>query len=157
MADHIRTLCFAIADGARPGNEGREYVLRRVLRRAVRYGREVLGERRAAASGCCCCWLGVHKEAAALRRVLPTRPPAHAPARPPARPPTPPHPPGAEEGFFSTLVDSVVDTMGGAYPELVKARETIRGVIKEEETSFSRTLVKASGGVGGWVIYGCGG
>ncbi len=58
-----------------PGNEGREYVLRRVLRRAVRYGREVLG---------------------------------------------------AKEGFFSQLVDAVVDQMGGAYPELVKARENIR-------------------------------
>eukprot|EP01025_Chloroclados_australasicus_P014578 TRINITY_DN16848_c0_g2_i5.p1 TRINITY_DN16848_c0_g2~~TRINITY_DN16848_c0_g2_i5.p1 ORF type:complete len:1226 (-),score=185.41 TRINITY_DN16848_c0_g2_i5:256-3462(-) len=91
VGDHIRTLSFAIADGARPGNEGRDYVLRRVLRRAVRYGRENLG---------------------------------------------------GKEGFFAQLVDAVVDHMGGFYPELVAARNTILEVIKDEETSFGKTLKK---------------
>ena len=43
IADHIRTLCIAIADGGRFGPTGQNYVLRRILRRAVRYGRIKLG------------------------------------------------------------------------------------------------------------------
>ena len=39
IADHLRTLCFAIADGIIPGNTDRNYVLRRILRRAVMFGR----------------------------------------------------------------------------------------------------------------------
>ncbi len=45
VADHMRTLAFAIADGAQPGNTGAGYVIRRILRRAVRYGYQTLGFR----------------------------------------------------------------------------------------------------------------
>ncbi|XP_042064791.1 alanine--tRNA ligase-like [Salvia splendens] len=91
VADHIRTISIAIADGSCPGNDGREYVLRRILRRAVRYGTEVLK---------------------------------------------------AQPGFFSGLVQIVVDVMSDVFPELKEHAMKIRETIADEESSFSRTLTK---------------
>lgn len=91
VADHIRTLSFAIADGAVPSNDGRGYVLRRVLRRAVRYGRQNLG---------------------------------------------------AELGFFAKLVPTLVEHMGGIFPELREKQDFITEIIREEEESFSKTIDK---------------
>jgi alanyl-tRNA synthetase len=89
IADHIRALTFALTDGAAPGNEGRNYVLRRILRRAERYGRQYLG---------------------------------------------------ATKPFLCDLVPSVVETMGHAFPELKKNPGRVAELIRDDETSFIRTL-----------------
>ncbi|MCH7793292.1 MAG: hypothetical protein IID31_13555, partial [Planctomycetes bacterium] len=89
IADHVRTLTFAITDGAQPSNEGRGYVLRRILRRAVRFGHQRLG---------------------------------------------------AETGFLSAIVPTLVSEMGDAFPELRKAETRVVEVIREEEESFGKTL-----------------
>ena len=88
IADHIRMLTFAIADGALPGNDGRGYVLRRILRRAARFGRT----------------LEMH------------------------------------EPFIYTITDSVVNTMGKVFPEIIEKREHVKQVIRSEEESFGVTL-----------------
>lgn len=89
IADHLRACSFSIADGQLPSNAKAGYVIRRILRRAVRYGYT---------------FLGFH------------------------------------EPFICRLVPTLVAEMGDAYPEL-KARQTlIEQVIREEETTFLRTL-----------------
>ena len=88
IADHIRTLTFAIADGAVPGNDGRGYVLRRILRRAARYGRK----------------LNLNKP------------------------------------FLFGLVDKLVETMSGVFPEIKEKKDYIKKVVKAEEESFNATL-----------------
>jgi alanyl-tRNA synthetase len=89
IADHIRCLTFALTDGAVPDREGRGYVVRRILRRAVRFGWQ---------------YLGLH------------------------------------EPFLYRLVDTVVDTMGAAFPELRKNPQAVKELVREEEESFERTL-----------------
>jgi len=91
IADHLRTLSFSIADGAVPSNDGRGYVLRRILRRAVRYGRQNLG---------------------------------------------------AEIGFFSKLVPTLVKLMGHTFTELADKEAFVVQIIAEEEISFGKTLDK---------------
>ena len=91
IADHVRTISFSIADSQLPGNAKAGYVIRRILRRAVRYAYTFLGQKQA---------------------------------------------------FMYKLVDTLIDSMGEAYPEIATQRELIMKVIKEEEDSFLRTLDK---------------
>ena len=89
IADHIRTIAFSIADSQLPSNAKAGYVIRRILRRAVRYAYTFLGQK---------------------------------------------------EAFMYKLVDTLIESMGEAYPELPAQRELIMKVTKEEEDSFLRTL-----------------
>ncbi len=91
LADHIRAVSFAIADGQLPSNTGAGYVIRRILRRAVRYGFTFLG---------------------------------------------------FNEPFFYRLLDIIAEQFANIFPELEAQQDFIRNVIKEEETSFLRTLEK---------------
>jgi len=92
VADHIRAIAFMLADGIGPSNEGRGYVLRRILRRAARLG-----------------------------KVL-----------------------GTQTGYLSALVDPVVETMGGIYPELRERKDYIKTIVRQEENNFEKTLEQGS-------------
>lgn len=89
VADHVRTIAFAITDGQLPSNAKAGYVIRRILRRAVRYGYTFLGRR---------------------------------------------------EAFMYALLPTLIESMGGAYPELIAQKDLIQKVMREEEESFLRTL-----------------
>ncbi|WP_374386194.1 alanine--tRNA ligase [Sandaracinobacter sp.] len=88
IADHLRSAGFLVADGVLPANEGRGYVLRRIMRRAMRHA----------------------------------------------------HLLGASEPLMHRLVPALVSSMGGAFPELVRAQPLIAETLKLEETRFRQTL-----------------
>ena len=89
VADHVRTIAFSVADGQLPSNAKAGYVIRRILRRAVRYGYTFLGFR---------------------------------------------------EAFMYRLIDTLIESMGEAYPEIKAQSDLIKHVTKEEEDAFLRTL-----------------
>jgi alanyl-tRNA synthetase len=89
ISDHLRAVSFAIADGLLPSNNKAGYVIRRILRRAIRYGYSNLY---------------------------------------------------LKEPFIYKLVPTLSEQFEGVFPELVKQVDFIQNVIKEEETSFLRTL-----------------
>ncbi len=88
IADHLRASSFLIAEGVLPSNEGRGYVLRRIMRRAMRHG-ELLGMR---------------------------------------------------EPLMYRLVPALLQEMGQAFPELVRARALITETLQLEESRFRKTL-----------------
>lgn len=89
IVDHVRAVAFAIADGQLPSNNGAGYVIRRILRRAIRYGFTFLN---------------------------------------------------LKEPFIYQLVDVLANQMGEFFPEIKSQQNLVTQVIKEEETSFLRTL-----------------
>ena len=89
IVDHVRAVAFAIADGQLPSNTGAGYVIRRILRRAIRYGFTFLNKK---------------------------------------------------EPFIYKLAETLAHQMGDAFPEIRKQNTLVTNVIKEEETSFLRTL-----------------
>ena len=88
IADHLRACSFLVADGVLPSNEGRGYVLRRIMRRAMRHA----------------------------------------------------HLLGCEEPMVWRLVPTLVQLMGQAFPELVRAEALITETFRFEETRFKKTL-----------------
>ena len=110
VADHARTLTFALADGAVPDNEGRGYVLRRILRRATRYGQQIL-----------------KCEPGFFAKLVPGKSGKSLQV-------------DCRLSSDSRRKQVVVETYGDAYPELKQNQANIIEIVKEEEEAFSTML-----------------
>lgn len=112
VADHVRTLTFALSDGGVPNNVGRGYVLRRILRRGARYARKKLG-------------VNIGSFFSSLMPVVVET--MVSPEQTPLL-----HSDGLTVYF--------VPTKGDTFPEITRKTDEIKEILDEEEESFSRTL-----------------
>ncbi len=135
IADHIRSCAFLIADGVMPSNENRGYVLRRIIRRAVRHG-NMLGAKETffyKLVGPLIDVMGsagedLKRQQAQVEQVLKTEEEQFART--------------LERGlaFFYKLVGPLIDVMGSAGEDLKRQQAQVEQVLKTEEEQFARTL-----------------
>ena len=123
VAEHARSAAFLIADGVVPDNKGRGYVLRRLIRRAIRFGRK-LGLESVEGLG-----LATTDDGPDSVRGEPVEPQAEP------RPST-----SSGRTVLPEVAEVVIQHMGGAYPELASGREFVLRVLQLEEERFGRTL-----------------
>ena len=124
VAEHARAAAFLIADGVVPDNKGRGYVLRRLIRRAIRYGRKLgLGDRPSTSSGRTEQGFTVRGEPVEPRAVLPQ------------------------------VAQVVIEHMGSVYPELQSGREFVLRVLQLEEERFGEAYEQGSAIAEGMIMF----
>ena len=116
VAEHARSAAFLIADSVAPDNQGRGYVLRRLIRRAIRFARK----------------LGLETGKSASFNALPAHPePVEGNERTRGNEP-------AQGAVLPLVAEAVIQKMGPIYPNLAEGRDFVLRVLQEEEERFSQ-------------------